>query len=581
MENLLYQCTDYKNIREIMNEINQKFSNDIAFTLKKKDENQKVTYQDITYKTFLKQINYLGTAYIDFGLKDSRIAIIGKNRYEWILNYIAVINGTGVVVPLDKSLPKEEIETSLIRAKVTSIICEKDYINDLKDMIKNGKTELKNIICMDDVSDDGVLLMSNFLKKGKELLEKKKDKRFVKAKIDNDKMATIIFTSGTTSASKAVMLSHRNIASVVYAINSAEKIYNTDTNFCILPFHHTFGSTGILFMMSNGSRNVFCDGLRHIQENIVEYGVSVFIAVPLLIESMDKKIWKAIEKQGKTKLVKRAMKISNFLMKLHIDIRKKLFKQIHEQLGGKLRFVVNGAAALDKNVAQDFYSWGFDVVQGYGLTETSPVLAGENIKKFRFGSIGFAMVNVDIKIDDPDENGIGELVATGPNVMLGYYEDEEATNKIIDVDADGKRWIHTGDLAYMDKDGFIFITGRKKNVIVLKNGKNVFPEELESVINKLPYVVESMVFGYPKEDDLVVSCKVVYDKEYFEKQLAFTDENSIKDHIWKDIKEINSGLSKYKYIKKLYISDEPMIKTSTAKIKRYQEIEKLLKNEAK
>lgn len=579
MENLLYECTDFQNIREIMDEVGQRFSSKIAFTLKKKESNQKVTYQDITYKTFLEEINYLGTAYIDFGLKDSRIAIIGKNRYEWVLNYLAVMNGTGIAVPLDKSLPKEEIETSLIRAKVTTIVCEKDYVSDLKEMRQSGKTELKHIICMDDIEDNEVLLLSHFLKQGKTLLEEKKDKRFVEAKIDNNAMATIIFTSGTTSNAKAVMLSHYNIASVVYALDRAEKIYDTDTNFCLLPFHHTFGSTGILFIMSNGARSVFCDGLRHIQENMVEYGVSVFIAVPLLIESMDKKIWKAIEKQGKTKLVKSAMKISKFLMKLHIDIRKKIFKDIHKQLGGKLRFVVNGAAALDKKVSEDFYAWGFDVVQGYGLTETSPVLSGENVKRFRFGSIGFAMSNVEIKIDHPDENGIGELIATGPNVMLGYYEDEKATNEIIEIGEDGRRWIHTGDLAYTDKDGFIFITGRKKNVIVLKNGKNIFPEELETLINKIPYVVESMVFGYPKDDDLVVSCKIVYDKEYFEKQLAFIDEESIRDHIWKDIKEINTGLSKYKYIKKLYISDEPMVKTSTAKIKRYQEIEKILSEE--
>lgn len=579
MENLLYEATNYQNVREIIKEANQKYAKCIAFTIKKKSEKQKVLYQDITYQTLAKEVNYLGTAYIDFGLKGSRIAIIGKNRYEWVVNYLAVMNGTGIVVPLDKSLPPEEIESSLARAKVTTIICEENYLQTIKEIQKNGKTPLKNVICMDDVREPNVLLMSHFLKKGKELLEKKKDKRFVKAKIDNDAMATIIFTSGTTSNSKAVMLSHKNIASVVYALDCAEKIYSTDTNFCLLPFHHTFGSTGILFILSNGARSVFCDGLRHIQENMVEYGISVFIGVPLLIESMDKKIWKAIEKQGKTNLVKRAMKISNCLMKFHIDIRKKLFKQIHEQLGGKLRFVVNGAAALDKNVSADFYAWGFDVVQGYGLTETSPVLSAENIKKFRFGSIGFPMVNTKIKIENPDENGIGEIVGTGPNVMLGYYEDEEATNEIMEVDENKTKWIHTGDLAYRDKDGFIFITGRKKNVIVLKNGKNVFPEELESVINKLPYVVESMVFGFPKDDDLVVSCKVVYDKDFFEKQLSSTNEEAIREYIWKDIKEINTGLSKYKYIKKLYISDEPMIKTSTAKIKRYQEIDKLLKEE--
>ena len=577
MENLLYKnVTNFQNIREIINESYEKYPNNLAFTIK--TNKKPVEYRDITYSEFKNDIDYLGTALIDLGLKDTRIAVIGKNRYEWAVNYLAVINGCGIIVPLDKSLPEEEIELSLKRAKVTTIACEKEHVDFLKTIKENENTELKNIICMDDIKDNQVLLMSNLVKKGKELVEGG-DKRFLDANIDNDVMATIIFTSGTTSESKAVMLSHKNIASVVYGLDSSQKIYDTDTNFCILPFHHTFGSTGLLFTLSQGARHVFCDGLRYVQDNIVEYGVSVFIAVPLLIEAMDKKIWKAIEKQGKTNLVKIAMKVSNFLMKLHIDLRKVIFKQIHQQLGGKLRFIVNGAAALDKSVAKDFNTWGFDTVQGYGLTESSPVLTCENIKRYRFGSIGHAMLGIEVKIENKDENGIGEIVASGPNVMLGYYEDEEATNNIIEIDENGKRWIHTGDLAYKDKDGFIFITGRKKNVIVLKNGKNVFPEEIEMLINKLPYVVESMVFGYPKDDDLIPSCKVVYDKEYFNKQLNILNEKEIKNYIWNEIKEINSGLTRFKHIKKLYISDEEMIKTSTAKIKRYQEIEKILNNE--
>ena len=266
MENLLYKGTDYKNIREVVQDIRKKYSSNLAFTIKNKDK----TYRDITYKQFLDEADYLGTALIDLGLNDTRIAIIGKNRYEWAASYLAVINGTGVVVPLDKSLPKHEIEISLKRSKVTTIICEEKNIQDIKEIIKEGNTNLKNIICMDEVKDSEVLNYKDLVSKGKTLLKKKKDKRFIHAKIDNNKMATIIFTSGTTSESKAVVLSHRNIASVIYALNCAEKILDTDTNFCLLPFHHTFGSTGILFIMSKGARSVFSDGLRHIQENFVE-----------------------------------------------------------------------------------------------------------------------------------------------------------------------------------------------------------------------------------------------------------------------------------------------------------------------
>lgn len=567
MENKLYESKDYQNIKEVVDEIEIKHADKLAFTIKNKDK----TYRDITYRELLNEVKYLGTAFINNGWKDTRIAIIGKNRYEWAVSYLAVINGTGVVVPLDKSLPKNEIELSLRRAKVTTIVCEEKYVNDIKEIMQAGTTELKNIVCMDEIQDKDVILMKDLLEKGKELVEDKEDKSFINATIDNNKMATIIFTSGTTSESKAVVLSHRNIASVVYSLNCAEKVYDTDTNFCLLPFHHTFGSTGLLFILSNGARSVFCDGLRHIQENMVEYGVSVFIGVPLLIESMDKKIWAAVEKQGKTKLVKTAMKISKALMKVHIDVRRLLFKQIIEQLGGKLRFVVNGAAALNKRVSEDFYLWGLEVAQGYGLTETSPVLTAENRKMFRFGSIGIPMINVELRIDNPDENGIGEIVATGPNVMLEYYENEEATNAVIEVDKDGKRWFHTGDLAYRDKDGYIFITGRKKDVIVLQNGKKVFPDELEKLVNELPYAMESMVFGLPNKDDVIISCKVVYDKNYFKDKT----QEEIKSIIWNDIKEVNTKLITFKHIKKLFISDEPMIKTSTAKIKRYQEIEKI------
>jgi len=350
-----------------------------------------------------------------------------------------------------------------------------------------------------------------------------------------------------------------------------EKVYDTDVNMAFLPFHHTFGSTGVLFFLTNGATNVFCDGLKYVQKNLVEYKVSVFVCVPLLIEAMYKKILAEVEKQGKTKVIKIGTKISKFLLKIGIDIRRKLFKQVIDKLGGNLRFIISGASALDKNVAEGFNNFGILTVQGYGLTETSPVLAAENEKTMKLGSVGIPMYSVDIKIDNPDENEVGEIVAKGPNVMIGYYENEEATNNVIKVDKEGNRWFHTGDLGYIDKDGFIFITGRKKNVIVLKNGKNIFPEELEALITKLPYVAENMVYGKEKGDDLLVSVKVVYNEEYVKEKYPNISEEELKDIIWKDIKAINDKLPIYKHIKNLVITKEPMIKTTTAKIKRFEE----------
>ena len=323
--------------------------------------------------------------------------------------------------------------------------------------------------------------------------------------------------------------------------------------------------------MSRGATNVFCDGLRYIQDNMKEYHVSCFVCVPLLIESIYKKVMHQIEKQGKMKKFQTGMKISKFLLKFKIDIRKKLFKEIYDNLGGNLRFVVSGASAIDRTVAEGFNDLGFLTVQGYGLTETAPVLVAENVKNIRYGSIGLPLPEVDIKIDNPNEEGIGEIIAKGPNVMLGYYEDEEATNAVIDKDG----WFHTGDLAYMDKDGFIFIAGRQKNVIVLKNGKNVYPEELEQLISDLPYVAENMVFGMPKDDDLVVSVKIVYNEIYVKQKYGDISEDELKEIIWKDVKDINSRLTTYKHIKNLVITNEPMIKTTTAKVKRFEEMKKM------
>lgn len=292
--------------------------------------------------------------------------------------------------------------------------------------------------------------------------------------------------------------------------------------------------------------------------------------MPLLLEMMYKKINKEVERQGKTKILKLGRKISNFLLHLGIDIRRKLFKEVLDQLGGNLRLAVSGAAAIDKEVAKGFNEMGIEAIQGYGLTETAPVLTAENDEHIRFGSVGFPLLNVEVAIDNPNEKGIGEVKAKGPNVMLGYYEMPEETKEVL---KDG--WFYTGDLGYIDKDGYLFITGRKKNVIVLKNGKNIYPEELEVLINNLPYVVESMAFGYPKDDDLLLSAKIVYNEEYLKEILPEANEEEIKEYVWKDIKEkINKGMPNYKHIKKIIVTTEPMIKTTTQKVKRFEEIKK-------
>ncbi len=541
----------------------RKYPDNIAFKIKEKKDG-KTKYINITYKKMQKDIFALGTAINCMTKKEKRVAIIGKNCYPWILTYLSTIYGNNIVIPLDKGLPDEEIKDLIKRSKANIIVFEDKYIGIMEQMQEEKWGDTEHFICMEE---------NNKFKTLKQLMEmgkkefKKGNKKIMSTKIDDKKMSSIIFTSGTTSLAKGVMLSQYNIASNINSLQKVISIYDTDVNMAFLPFHHTFGSTGIMLFLSKGAINVFCDGLRYIQSNLIEYKVSIFVCVPLLLEAMYKKIMQEIKKQNKEKIVKFGIKLSKFLLKFKIDIRRKLFKDIINQLGGSIRYIVSGASSIDKKVAEGFNNFGMTTVQGYGLTETSPVLTAETERTIRYGSIGHPIPDVEIKIENKNEEGIGEIVAKGPNVMLGYYENEEETNKVL---KDG--WFYTGDLAYEDKDGYIYIAGRKKNVIVLKNGKNVYPEELELLINNLPYVSESMVFGKEKDDDFIVSAKIVYNKEYVQETYKDISEEELKEKIWNDIKEINKRLTTYKHIKNLIITDEPMVKTSTAKVKRYEEI---------
>lgn len=577
MKNLekLYKAEKHDSIKEYIEDAINKYSKKDAFIVKSQ-ENNEIKYTHISFEEFGKQIKNLAEGLIDLGLEGKRIAIIGHNSYNWVKSYIATICSVGIVMPLDKGLQPSELELSLKRGKADAIIFEDEYLETIKNIRQYNQTSVKNFISMTELEkNEGFVSLKDLEEKGKKILEKTESEKefYLKASPMSKKpeeLATIIFTSGTTSMSKAVMLSNKNIASNMYDMMCAEKILSTDVNLLFLPLHHTFGSTQMLLFFSNGATTVFCDGLRHIQENLKEYKVTTFVCVPLLLEVMYKNIWKAIEKQGKTKQIKFALKLSNALRKIKIDIRRKIFKPILDQFGGELRFIISGAAAINKEVAKGFNDFGIFTIQGYGLTETSPVLCAENEKHIRYGSVGLPFPSVQIKIENKNEEGIGEITAKGPNVMLGYYEMEEETSNVL---KDG--WFYTGDLGYLDKDGYLFITGRKKNVIVLKNGKNIYPEELEQVITKLPYVAEVMVYGKEKEDDLVVSAKIVYDKDYVKKNYKDKTNEELKEIFWQDIKEINKTMPTYKYIKNLVVTDEPMIKTTTAKIKRFKEIKKV------
>ena len=566
-----FNAKEFKNIKEIIYNSAKEFTNNTAFILKHKNGEKDVTYENITYQKLLEDINFFGTKMFDLGLKGKRVAIVGRNRYEWAVAHLANLFGSMVSVPLDKELQVDELESCLVRSKADVVIFDEKYIDNIEEIKQRGNSNLQEYICMSKKDS-----YKNFwtLKDEGEELVKKGNNEFINNEVDSYGMSILLFTSGTTSKSKAVMLSQYGIAENVYAMLLVEDFRPTDVNLAFLPFHHIFGSTEMIVMLAVGLATAFPDGLRYVAQNLKEYKVSVFVGVPLLVEAIYKNIEKEIEKQGKTKTVETAKKISNFLLKLKIDIRKKLFKTIHDALGGNMRFIISGGAPLDKRVAQGFNDLGIELVQGYGLTETSPVISAENVKKKKSGSIGFPMDNVEVEIVNKDENGIGELRVKGPNVMLGYYENEEETNKVI---KDG--WFYTGDLGYFDEEGYLFLTGRQKDMIVLKNGKKVFPDELEIVINRLNLVKECIVYGIPDEkdkNDYKLSVKIVYDPEVAKQLYPNATEEDLRKILWEQIKEINKTFPPYKYIKNMILTDQELVKTTTQKVKRQEEIKRIL-----
>ncbi len=555
----------FNNIKQIIYHSVKKHPNNIAFRLKEKNENE-VKYIDITYEEFLNEVNNFGTGLFDLGLKGKKVAIIAKNRYEWVLTYVTLLLGGIIAVPLDKGLTDVEIENSIMRSKVDAIVYEEKYediINKIKD---EGKSNLTQFICMDKVQ--GNTYLRDVISNG-EKIRNNGNKEYVDYKIDDKALAVLVFTSGTTSSSKIVMLSQYNIARNISDMQLVEDFRSTDINLAFLPLHHTFGSTGQLVMLSTGITTAFPDGLRYIAQNLKEYHITFFVGVPALVEKIYEKINEEIAKKGKTKVIKIAKVFTNLLLKFGIDIRRKVFKEIIDGLGG-LRFIISGAAPLDKDVEKGLNDLGIMTRQGYGLTETAPVLCAENYKYKRYGSVGFPMKNVQIRIEGKNEDGIGEIVVKAPNVMLGYYEDEKATNEVL---KDG--WFYTGDYGYIDDAGYVYVTGRKKNLIVLKNGKKIFPEEIEEHINKIDLVEDCFVFALPKNDDVVLSVKIKYNEEVAKEKYPNLGEEELEKIIWNKVKETNKLFPKYKYVKNMIVTTEEFAKTTTNKIKRFEELRKM------
>ena len=561
----------YDSIKEIISASADKYKNDVAFRVKTK-QGKDPEYKDYTYADFIENVNACGTALYESGFKGGRIAIIGRNQYHWVVAHMACLFGGIVSVPIDKELPLGEMEDSLIRAEADAVVFDVKNKEQIEQIKANGRTKIREFILMNEKSDE-YRCVEDLIASGRKLVADGK-REFIDFKPAPESMAILLFTSGTTSKSKAVMLSNKGIACNVADLLAFEVFDEHSTNIAFLPFHHILGSTGMLFVLADGMRTVFSDGIRYIKQNLTEYGVTFFLGVPALIDKMYETVVKGIDKQGKTKTVENAKKLAKFLLFFHIDIRRKLFKEIIAQMGGQLKYIISGGAPLSPEVAQGFTDLGIEIYQGYGLTETSPVLAAENKGHIRAGSIGRPLPAVQVEFKDKDEDGMGELCAKAPNVMLGYYKNEELTNEVI---VDG--WFHTGDLGYMDKDGYIFLTGRKKDMIVLKNGKKAFPEEIEILLNKIPGVMDSFVFGEPIDGDwtdLRIAVQIQYSAKEIAELYKVETPDEIRDVIWEKIKDVNQTIPHYKRVTDLYLTEEPFIKTTSLKIKRKEQIKKVL-----
>ncbi len=580
-KNKYYEETHYKTVKEIFKRSIEKYKDNI-YILERPNHDHKAKFEEFTYERFGNDAINLGTGLMKYlNLSNERIIIIGENTYYWYVSYFSILCGVGIAVPVDKELPNNEIENVIKRSHAAAVIYSKKK-KDAIDKIKDNLPMVKYFIEMN--SNDGVqgrdVGIEHVIAEGKKLTDAG-NTEYMDVEIDPEEFKFLIFTSGTTSQAKGVMLCHRNLAENVNAVSKYVKIYERDRFFSVLPLHHTYESSiGALLPFANGSSVAICGGLRYIVPDMQEAKPTAMLAVPLLVESLYKKINQSIEKSGKAGLVNSMLHLTNALKSVGIDIKRKVFKEIYDNLGGNMRIIVSAAAPIDKKIGKWVQDIGIEFLQGYGLTETAPIAALTPECDPRVGSVGLPVNCAQIKIHNPNENGEGEIWIKSQTLMLGYYEDEEATKEVVH---DG--WFNSGDIGYQDKDGYVYVTGRSKNVIVTQNGKNIYPEEIELLLSKIPEIQECMVYGkeVEGEKELIISVKVIPNMEEIEK-LHGKDlsEEEIHKIIWNKIKEVNKGLTSYKAIKNLEIKHDEFAKTTTMKIKRYVELQKdKEKNETK
>ncbi|MCK9252199.1 MAG: AMP-binding protein [Clostridiales bacterium] len=588
-----YPIRPFKNLREMILQSGQIYGQLDAFRFR---DDPSAEPRTKSYQSFIDDFQALGTVLLHLGFGGKRISVIGENAYNWSVTHTAVLNGVGVSVPLDRLLPEKEIIMLLERGGVSAVFYDASFHDIMLKACRQLPGQIKMLCCMrgkigrsadpvafssvdlasPSILDDatqapGIYRFEDLLAAGRALREQG-NRAYDEAPIDENALASLLFTSGTTSTSKAVMLSHRNICSDVTGVAGIIKLKQGTRMLSILPLHHTFENTcGLFVALFFGCEIVICDGLRHIQKNLMEYHIDMIIGVPVVFESFYRKVQDSLKKSGKDKLVRKMIPVTEALRKVGIDLRRKLYKQIIEAFGGRLSLGICGAAPIDPEIIRFFDAVGFRILQGYGLTETAPVASGCNDKDFMPGTVGYPVAGVEIAVDTDQPGEPGEILVRGPIVMNGYYQDPAATAEAIGEDG----WFHTGDIGVINpKNNYLSITGRLKSMIVLKSGKKVFPEELEFMINQNALIKESMVWGEENEEgDVVVNAKIVLDREHIEQEgVKPADEAALKMRLDQIIAEINRHLPSFKSIRNYVFSFQDMVKTTTLKIRRPIEI---------
>ena len=559
-------------IKQMIESSAELYADNVAVWQKFKGDKE---YTPIKYKQLLADMNALGTALIAHGLKDKRIAVIGENSYYWAVSYLAAVCGTGIVVPLDKELDANELRQLVENSETSCVLLSPKFRKTFEDMLADKVGKLEMLVEFDGEKSEGsVFTLNDMFEEGRKLLAAG-DRKFLDAEIDPEVMSILLFTSGTTGIAKGVMLSHRNICADLMIAPNLLQVEPTDLFFSVLPIHHTYECTcGFLMPLYKGAAIGYCEGLKYIKKNLKELNPSFILAVPLIFEALYNGIWKEIRKGGKEKLVKTVMKVSKFTKKFGLDLNRKLLKDIYAVFGERMEVLISGGAAIRPEILQFFNDLGFTAVQGYGLTECAPMgaLNPDRYDLMRNASVGHVMPHCEAKIVDKGEDGVGEICIKGPNVMLGYYKMPEATAEVI---KDG--WFYTGDLGYLDEDNFIYITGRKKNVIITANGKNVYPEELEYYLSLSDYIAESMVWAENDErgQNVAIVATIRPDMAELEPVLADVPEAErdakVLEIIQAEVDKINGPQPIFKRINRVVIKQDEFVKNTAHKIRRMAE----------